>query len=177
MRTRFPLPTLLSAFLLSFALSGCVSGYRLGSTLPPDIKSVHVPIVNNQTDEPLLADEVTRAVLAQVQRDGSLDIESPEAADAILRVTVTDFRLEPLGFEATDRRRVDEYRLRLIANAELVRTSSGNTLARAGDLQGRSDFELTGDLTSGKRLGTPGAAEDLARRIVAAVTEAWPDTE
>lgn len=175
MRTRSFILSLPAGLFLALALSGCLSGYRLGSTLPPDVRSVYVPIAVNDTEEPLLADELTRALLAQIQRDGSLSIESREAADSVLRVTITDFQLSPLGFEASDRRRVDEYRLRLVADMELVRQSNGKTLARSGGLTGRSDFELVGDLTSGKRRGTPEAAEDLARRIVSAATDAWPD--
>jgi hypothetical protein len=170
MRTRF------FSFVIScLLLTGCLSNYQLGSTLPPDIRSVYIPIAENLTEEPLLADEVTRAVLAQMQRDGSLEIENQNTADTVLYVRITDFTLQPLAYDSGDRLRGNEYRLRLVAEIELIRQSNGQTLARADSLRGRSEFELTGDLTSGKRQGTPDAAEDLARRIVATVTEAWPD--
>jgi outer membrane lipopolysaccharide assembly protein LptE/RlpB len=155
--------------------TGCVGGYTLGSTLPSHIKSVYVPIAQNSTEEPLLQNEVTRAALAQLQRDGSLQIETEDRADAILNITITEFALRPLAYDNANRLRPNEYRLVLKATAELVQKSDGKVLVRTGNLEGRSDFELTGDLTTGKRRATPDAAEDLGRRISAAVTEAWTD--
>lgn len=162
----------LASSLLLFC--GC-SGYQLGSQLPKDISSVYVPTVRNQTDEPLLENEVTRAILEQIQRDGSLKIVSEEDADAILEVAITSYKIEPLAYSNTNRSLASEYRLRLGARVEMSRKDNGKVLVRNASLQGRDDFPLTGDLTSAKKDGLPGAAEDLARYIVAAITEAWTD--
>lgn len=170
--SRFPSLFVLTALLLT--LTGC-SGYRLGSQLPADISSVYVPTVRNNTDEPLLENEMTRAVLAQIQRDGSLQIATEEKADAILYVTVDHYTINPLAYDGNNRSRPNEYRLILGARIEMVRNDNGKILARNSSLRGRNDFPLTGDLTTAKQNGLPGAAEDLARYIVAAVTEAWPD--
>lgn len=154
--------------------SGCAN-YQLGSQLPKDITSVYVPTVKNQTDEPLLENEITKAILDRLQRDGSLKITTEENADAILYVTLTSYTIEALAFDTQNRARPDEYRLLLKARVEMVRRDNGKVLTRNSGLQGRDDFPLTGDLTSAKRSGLPGAAEDLARYIVAAITEAWPE--
>lgn len=156
-------------------ITGGCANYQLGSQLPKDIQTVFVPTVRNQTDEPLLENEATKAILEQIQRDGSLRIVSEAEADAILYVTLTSYKLEPLAYSDDNRVRPDEYRLRLGARAEMVRQDNGKPLVRNSSLQGRNDFPLTGDLTTGKQNGLPGAAEDLARYIVAAVTEAWPE--
>lgn len=166
--------SLLSFLGLTLLLSSC-QGYKLGSQLPEDISSVYVPTVRNQTNEPLLENEVTQAILNEIQRDGSLSIQSEEDADALLYVTITDYRIDPLSFESENRSRPDEYRLILTARVEMVRRDNGKILARNSSISGRDDFPLTGDLTSAKRNGLPGAAEDLARFVVAAITEAWPD--
>ncbi|MDF3129992.1 LptE family protein [Kiritimatiellaeota bacterium B1221] len=165
-------PIVLVSSLLLF--SGC-SGYKLGSQLPKDISSVYVPTVRNQTDEPLLENEATRAILEQIQSDGSLKIVSENEADAILYATLTTYEIEALSYDSDNRSTPSEYRLRLGARIEMVRTDNGQVLVRNSSLQGRDDFPLVGDLTSAKQNGLPGAAEDLARYIVAAVTEAWPD--
>lgn len=154
--------------------SGCAN-YQLGSQLPSDIKSVYVPSVRNHTQEPLLENEVTKAIFDQLQRDGSLKIVTEEEADAILYVTITSYSIEALSFNNNNRSRPDEYRLRLGARVELERRDNGKVLARNSALQGRNDFPLTGDLTTAKQNGLPGAAGDLARYIVAAITETWPE--
>jgi len=170
--TRF-LPFLFSAALLLWA-GGCMN-YQLGTMLPPDIETVHVPTVQNRTEEPLLKDEVTRAVLAELQQDGSLRISDEQDADTVLHVELVHYDLQPLSYSDSNRARPNEYRLVLQAVVELVRRDTGKVLVRSGRLEGRSTFELSGDLTAGKRRGLPEASRDLGRKIVSAVTEAWPD--
>ena len=54
---------------------GCVGlGYRLGSSLPPDIRSVYVPVFVNRTGEPRVETEATRAAKQEFQRDGTLHL-------------------------------------------------------------------------------------------------------
>lgn len=154
--------------------SGC-AGYRLGSQLPSDIQTVHVHIARNNTEEPLLETEVTNAVLRELQRDGSLRVTTQEAADSQMYLEVTEFRLEPLAFDAENRIRPDEYRLVLRANTTLVRGQDGPVLVRSGNVEGRATFILQGDMTASKRTALPAASDDLARHLVAAVTEAWPE--
>ncbi len=160
--------------LLPLLYSGC-AGYRLGSMLPRDIRSVHVPIPRNLTEEPRLETELSNAVLAQLQRDGSLAITDGTTADATLHIEVTRLTLEPLSRDADNRARPNEYRILLDAQVELIRKRDGAALVRSGTLQGRSTFEFAGDLSSARRAALPAASEDLARHIVSAVTEAWTD--
>ena len=47
---RLPALFLIPALMLA---AGCAN-YRLGSTLPPDVRTVYMPTCLNQTDEPLL---------------------------------------------------------------------------------------------------------------------------
>ena len=58
--------------------NGC-AGYQLGSMLPPDIKTVHVPNFTNKTQEPFIVTETTKAVLEELQLDGSLELAKLEA--------------------------------------------------------------------------------------------------
>jgi len=159
---------------LPVLLSSC-AGYRLGSQLPRDIRTVHVHIATNRTDEPLLETEVTQAVLNRLRRDGSLQVVAEDEADAHMFVEITGFEITPLAFDPQNRARPDEYRLILRANTVLTRRRQGNVIVRTDTREGRSTFPLQGDLTSSKRIGIPPAADDLARRLVAAVTEAWID--
>jgi len=161
------LPLLLLVFL-----NGC-SSYKLGSMLPPHIQTVFMPTVINSTSEPLLQNEVTTAIFSELQRDGSLSIESEDRADAILTVRVTRYHLTPLSYSDSNRSRPDEYRLELGAEVELVERETGNTLVRSGQVTGQDEFVLAGDLNQARRIGLPGAADDLAEKIVSTVTEAW----
>ena len=105
---------------LALSLNGC-AGYQLGSMLPPDIKTVHVPTFTNRTNEPLVEVATTRATIEELQRDGSLRVVSAADADVLLLVTVTRFDLSPLAFDSTRRTLANEYRLTMTADVTLQR--------------------------------------------------------
>ncbi|HRV31690.1 MAG TPA: LPS assembly lipoprotein LptE, partial [Kiritimatiellia bacterium] len=65
--------------------------YRLGSMLPGDVRTVYMPTCVNQTTEPQIEQDVTRAILSQIQTDGTLRVAPELEADSILSVTITDF--------------------------------------------------------------------------------------
>jgi hypothetical protein len=153
-------------------LTGCV-GYRLGSMLPPDIKTVHVPTFINNTEEPLLEIAATRAAIQEIQRDGSLKIAPEETADSILTVRLTRFRLEALEYDRERRAAADEYRAYLTASMQLVRRGSGDVIAASENIEGDATFLLTGDLTSAKESVFPEVSEDLAQRLVSRMVETW----
>lgn len=152
--------------------AGC-AGYRLGSMLPPDIRTVYVPTFDNETDEPLIEVEATRAAIRAIQRDGSLRLAGDDMADAILEVTLIDFDLEPLAFSRDRRAAAEEYRLNLTAKYTLSRRTTGEIIIESPRIRGENTFFFTGDLTSAKQDALPGAAEDLGRRIITEAVEMW----
>ena len=154
--------------------SGCANmGYSLGSMLPPDIKTVYVPTVINRTDEPLVDIEVTRAVIEQIQLDGSLKVAGEDDADSVLHIVLTKYQIVPISFEKVRRTAAEEYRIYLTAQVRLTRTADGETVVENPLIQGEATFELQGDLTSSKRIGLPEAANDLGHDIVEQIVEHW----
>lgn len=160
-----------AAAVAVLALSGC-AGYRLGATLPPEIKSVHVPTFINRSGEPQLDTEATRAATQEFQRDGNLRLASADQADSILRVTLTQFKLEPLRYDRNDTKRPMEYRIRITAELVLEKAGSKATVVKQ-TVSGEALFDYAGDLTSAKMRATPTACRDLAHHIVSAVVEYW----
>lgn len=163
---------LLALALTALLSSGC-AGYRLGSMLPKDIKSVSVPTFVNHTAEPTIESETTRAVIEEFQKDGSLEVLPEGQADAQLRVTLTDYTLSPVAYRKDKRTAASEYRVTIHASVELVRTSDQSVVARHPRAKGEAVFDLAGDLSSAKRRVLPQVSEDLAHSIVETVVEAW----
>lgn len=154
-------------------LAGCAS-YRLGSMLPKNIKTVYVPIAGNNTSEPFIEADITRSVTQAIQRDGALRlVRTPEEADAILAITLTKFELEPLTYERERRTAANEYRVLLRARALLTDAKSGRVIVQNPDTYGEGIFDMAGDLTTSKATALPTATQDLARRIVDSIVEAW----
>ncbi len=151
---------------------GCV-GYQLGSMLPSDIQTVHIPTFINETEEPLLEIATTRAVISEVQRDGSLRIAAAEEADAVLTVRLTDFRLQPLAYDRNRRAAAEEYRMFITASIVMIRRDTQEVIVEDARITGDATFFLMGDMTSSKQSGLPDAARDLAQQIISRLVEAW----
>ena len=124
------------AFFLSLAcLVGGCSSYKLCSMLPPQIETVHMSTVVNETNEPLIENDVTTAILSELQRDGSLAIAPSDTADALMYVRVYGYKLTPLSYTRDSRSLPDEYRLTLTAEVELVERETGKSLVRTGQVR------------------------------------------
>ncbi len=80
-------------------MSGCSTVVRQ-RTLPPSVRSVYVPMIQNRTSEPGLEELLTVAVQREILADGRLDVLKEKDADATLYVTVTRFDEKPLTFDS-----------------------------------------------------------------------------
>ena len=163
---------LLGMALVLLALPGCV-GYRLGSTLPPDVKSIYVKLFVNKCNEPLLEIDTTNATIAEFQKDGTLRIVPKGEADVLLETTLNALTLTPLSYDQTiDATKPNQYRLTLQVSFVLRRAKTREIMNEASVI-GESTFMFLGNLNSSKRAAIPAASEDLAKRIVEKVVETW----
>ena len=163
------LPAMVLATLLMF--SGC-SGYQLGSTLPPDLNSIFVPTFVNSTKEPSLEVRTTRAVIEELQRDGSLKVTDALKADATLLVEITKYELEPVKYQKTRIKTPQQYIMTIEVNIVVKARLTGKIIAEA-TVDGYASFEPKGDMTTAKREALPATARDLAHDIVEVLVEYW----
>ena len=169
----FPrLAVLSAASFLILGLSGCC-GYKLGTSLPPNITSINVKSFYNRSGEPDVETAVTSATVREFQKNGSLRMAGADEADAIVEATVTGVKLEPLRYAKDRATETTEFRLLLTAEVVLKDRKTGKILSAHSGLTGKTAFVPAGDLSSAKRRAIPTAAQDLAHRIVDAVVEAW----
>ena len=171
MRNRIFAAILGLSVVAAVGVGGC--GYMVGSTLPTGVRSVYVPIFVNKTKEPRIEFDATNATRTELQKDGTLQITSEDQADAVLKVVITGYDLEPLAYDPNRRARTTEYRVLLTVAMVLEDIRTGETIASKSKIQGESTFVLTGDLGAAKRDALPDAAKDLAHDIVEKLVEAW----
>lgn len=152
-------------------LAGC-AGYQVGSTLPEDIQSVSLSVIN-KTDEPQIEVEVMKALRAEIQMDGRLQLRSENEADVVLQITLNRYELDALAFDTRRGSFAREYRTILHASSLLTRSETGDVILENPILLGESEFPYDADLTSAKKVTLPSAAADLARKAVSRVTTAW----
>ena len=162
---------LISLLALSFLFSGC-TGYQLGSNLPKSIQTVSLTI-ENQTEEPSIEVQTMTSMRAEVQMDGRLVLRSESDADAVLKVTLTDYQLRALAYDREHGTLAREYRVTLRASAVLYDAETGDVIREIPSVMGESEFPYAADLTSGKRAALPTAADDLARKVISMTIAAW----
>ena len=164
----------LPALLLSLFLCGC--GYRMGSMMHPQIKTIAISEIRNDTREPLLT-EVLRNQLAEAfQFDNSLSLKQKDEADCILYCRVKSVETRTIRENSTDNDRT--YRpseFQVTINAEFLVKIPGKSepLIPLRDVSGSVNYQYNADPNVGKYYGLRQAAFNLSRRIVQYTTEAW----
>lgn len=94
------LPRLAAALGIVLLCAAC--GYHAGihpALIPPNVKTLAIPIFKNETPQFKIEQEMTAAVTQQfIERTRYRVTQNPKAADAVLRGTVTDIRQGVLTF-------------------------------------------------------------------------------
>ncbi len=151
--------------------SSC-TGYKLGSTLSSDIKTVYVKPFFNRCKEPFADVEARSAVITRFQEDGVLKVIEDETADAVLECSVDKIKLKPLRYDRDDRTKPNEYRMFITVAYTLKRAGTKKVIAE-GAVEGETTFIFAGNMSGAKRIAIPKACEDMAKRLVAEITETW----
>ncbi len=152
-------------------MAGCL-GYRVGTLLPEDIRTIYVPAFGNKTGERNLEVGATNAVINKLNVDGTLKVVSKEEeADSVLKVTIVDYKLRPVRYRNVSD--PSEYRVTVIVEATLMNQHTGEPLWKNKRLGGESEFVIRGGLPSSERAALPAAFDDLAHDIVEAIVEGW----
>jgi len=89
----------LAVVLFFLLLSSC--GYRftpVGGVVPEDSRTIAILAFVNDTNEPYVDVEVTKAVVDEFLADGRLKVVSSEAADLVLKGSVTKFDMTPSSY-------------------------------------------------------------------------------
>ena len=163
--------------VLGCALSGVSCGYyHMGSMMHPQIKTIAISTIRNDTKEPLLTELARTQIAARFQSDNSLKLVSKEDADCILYVRLVDVatsvsRYNP-GYEE-DEYRPAEFHLTLNAEMEVLIPGRSEPLIRKRTVSGSANYQYNVDPQVGKYYGMRLACFDLGGEIVQYTTEAW----
>ncbi len=161
-------------------LAGC-AGYQVGPVKPKrlrEVTTIAVPSFKNETLEPRVEVLLANAVIKQIQQDGTYRIASESDADAILECTIEEIRRRPARSVRGNVLQTREYTLNLRGRYRVLDRASGTELD-GRSFNGQTSFFVTGtnniaaDVNQDERQAIPLAAEDLAVRLVAQISEGW----
>jgi hypothetical protein len=164
---------LISGCLASLSLllvGGCLYGFA-GGGLPPAIKTVAVLPFDNQTPEPTLTQEISRAVREAVERRLGLRQSAEPQADAIVRGSITRYEPDlPVAYTGGDSSQVTVTRrqVQITVSVEILDQKQGKPLWERNGLVVRGDYE-SGQEAEGRRR----ALDDLVVNIVEGAQSQW----
>lgn len=158
------------ASVSALALSGCLYGFA-GGGLPPSIKTVAVLPFDNQTPEPTLTQEISRAVREAVEQRLGLRQASEAKADAVVRGAITSYNPDvPVAYTGGADRSVDvtQRQVQITVSVEILDQKQGKPLWQ------RSGLVVKGDYQSGQEVeGRRKALDDLVVNIVEGAQSQW----
>ena len=168
---------LLSVILVSAGfLPGC--GYHVGSITHPQIKSVAIADVKNETYE-VLAAALLRSILAErFQFDNSLKLTSMEKADCIVYARVTRVSNNSISWTYNSKTddenyRANEYQLTVTVEYLVRMPGRGQPLVPKSIAVGSSNYLFSHDPAIGRVSALKQAMLRISNQIVSATTEAW----
>ncbi len=150
-------------------LAGC--GYTYQSVLPRHIQTIAVAPFENQTFEPGLEIDFNRKLSDRILFERIARLTPVSKAEAVFKGNLLEYQREPLRY--TDSGEVQEYRLRLVVQATLEDSKTGEVLWSENRFSGEAAFFTSGALTKSEQTARDELFNDLARRLVARLAEGW----
>lgn len=167
----------LCAVAAAICLTGC--GYRIGFVGHPQISSVAVAPVTNETLIFNAAGELRALLCERVMTDGSYKLGREADADAIIHARVLRADFSEISWES-DRDDEDNgdyfpdyYRVQVEVEYSLILPGRVKPLVGPAKVKGIAMFDRAVDLENARLKGVKQALWDASKKIVDACAEAW----
>ena len=160
--------------VLSLLLGGC--GYQVGSLMHPQIQTIAIAPVVNETIAYNAAPQVRALLCERFQTDGSLKVVDEKSADCIVYARVTKVRYSEVSWSKTmddDKFEPNQWRVAINIQYTVMLPGRATPLIKERDAGGSALFTSGPDLEISRNSALRQAAFEAAKNIVTSVTEAW----
>lgn len=159
----------------SLASAGCLWKYGFkGGGLPPNVKTVAVLPFENLTPEPILTQEITRAVREAVESRLGLRPAGEDQADAVVKGSIQSYQPDlPLTFAGqpqTNQVEVTKRMVQITVSVRITNEKEGKVLWERTGLTVQGDYDPAGNKEAG---GRKKALEKLINEIVEGAQSQW----
>jgi outer membrane lipopolysaccharide assembly protein LptE/RlpB len=170
---------LLAAFLALLLLAALAPacGYHMagqGSSLPPTIKTIAIPVFANDSFRFRIEQKVSAAVTREfIERTSYQITASPAQADAVLRGTIKDVHSSVVAFDLTTGRATSS-QVQVTAEVELVDLHTKKVLFKNPKYIFREQYQISQTPSSQFEEDQPALdrlSRDLARTLVTEILE------
>ena len=172
------LKLVLTSLLLAATFSAC--GYHHESLAHPQIRSVAIGAIDNDSEDPRLGILMNEALKEAVMHDGSFRLVTVDEADVIITGHFAEIKQQGVGFHrgdtSTDKAsaktyRNDSYRSNL--NFDYKLQTRKDLLIKQTSRSESADFVESLDFQSDRREALKVACRRLAGKVVISLSEGW----
>ncbi|MCK4245321.1 MAG: hypothetical protein KAX20_06830 [Candidatus Omnitrophica bacterium] len=161
----------LSFVIFLILLSSC--GYRIVRYLPPDISSIAIPILKNDTYHPGIEVPITNRIIIEFLQDGSLKVRKERESDLLLLGRITKYGRDVIAYDSEDTDEPIAFSLYIRLRFILKDLRNNKVLWDTSELSGTTSYYVTGIYSKTEEEALTDATEDLARKVVEKVVEYW----
>ena len=163
----------LGTLLALVLLSGCAA-YQWGSSAPLPYQRIYVEPVTNDSYAPQAQSILSAKIRDVLIRDGRIQlVGSPDAADAILSVNLTEYRRTGVTRDLNDTARAQDFGVTLAAEVSLYDSTNGSFYLKDRRIS-ETTYAYRGDPYAEVTANTTGAQELAAQSYFAAEYQATP---
>ena len=170
---RRTIASLAASFALPLAIGSCA--YTTSTALlPTHLRTIAVPVFENETPEYTLGQEITQAVIDRFVADNHLKVVDERSADAVLRGTVTDYRNTVFGF--SNAVQAQEYRVGVVVSVALKDKIKNREMWSNENLEKTVNYfvvDVPGQKARSELDGRREAVQKIAEEILSRSVEGW----
>lgn len=155
--------------LLSFQLSGCFR-YSFTGTVPPHLKTVAIPTLEDRTSEFGLRESLTDALIGSYRKDNTLRVVDVARADAVVSGEILSVSEAPYTFTASET--ITEYRVTVNVNVRFEDKVKAKVIFEA-PISAWGTYNFANEGTAGRQKAVDAAVQKLADDIVAKTLSGW----
>jgi len=119
--------------------------YSMAGSIPSHIKSIAIPLVENQTAEFAMAETVTDNLVSKFTKENILRVTDEKQADSVLKGTITRVNDGPYTYSKEEA--VSEYRLTVSMKLEWMDMDNDEVLLTK-QYSGWGAYGLSGDISA-----------------------------
>ncbi len=163
-----------ASVLILTTVSGC--NYRAGSIAHPQIKTIAIAAVINETTSYNASAQMRGMLCDQFMFDGSLKIKDLTSADCILYAKILDLTSQEIADQTYNNNityRPAEWKITVKAEFSVIIPGRKDALVEKRSVEGSANYQVQADQETNRQRGIMMACREAARQMVQYTTEAF----
>ncbi len=158
--------TIVTLALTSLALMTGCAGYQRGSSVPQELRTVHVPAFINHTDYPMVGAQAAQQFMDTLIEDGTFSLADFESAKLRAEIEITGVGSSAVRYDRNYAILPEEYHLRITAKLFVYKAATGETLINGKSISATDSMLTRGDYQTGLMDALPRLCRQLSHNLL-----------